>query len=109
MAFPIPANLWTHVNPFVKCYAGRATLMTTERPHEKVARSCPPLVSSYPALREEGPMTAPRIVLLSNDDAPLAAMHALLTDEGYRTLRCRPRDVTDAHAVVKRAEADLVI
>jgi CheY-like chemotaxis protein len=54
-------------------------------------------------------MTAPRIVLLSNDDASLAAMHALLTDAGYRTLRCRPRDVTDAHAVVKRAKADLVI
>jgi len=54
-------------------------------------------------------MTASRIVLLSNDDAPLAAMHALLSDEGYRTLRCRPRDVTDAHAVVKRAQADLVI
>jgi DNA-binding response OmpR family regulator len=54
-------------------------------------------------------MTAPRIVLLSNDDASLSAMHALLTDAGYRTLRCRPRDVTDAHAVVKRARADLVI
>jgi len=54
-------------------------------------------------------VTAPRIVLLGNDDAPLSAMHALLTDAGYRTLRCRPRDVTDAHAVVKRAEADLVI
>src|SRR6476646_8345766 len=54
-------------------------------------------------------MTAPRIVLLSNDDAPLSAMHALLTAGGYRTLRCRPRDVTDAHAVVKRAQADLVI
>jgi len=54
-------------------------------------------------------MTAPRIVLLGNDDAPLAAMYALLTDAGYRTLRCRPRDVTDAHAVVKRTQADLVI
>ncbi|MHB8644880.1 MAG: response regulator [Thermomicrobiales bacterium] len=54
-------------------------------------------------------MTAPRIVLLSNDDASLSAMHTLLTDEGYRTLRCRPRDVTDAHAVVKHARADLVI
>ncbi|MGI8689231.1 MAG: response regulator [Thermomicrobiales bacterium] len=54
-------------------------------------------------------MAAPRIVLLSNDDTSLSAMHALLTDQGYRTLRCRPRDVTDAHAVVKRAEADLVI
>lgn len=54
-------------------------------------------------------MTAPRIVLLGNDDAPLSAMHALLTAEGYRTLRCRPRDVTDAHAVVKRTQADLVI
>jgi response regulator RpfG family c-di-GMP phosphodiesterase len=54
-------------------------------------------------------MTAPRIVLLSNDDASLSAMHALLTDESYRTLRCRPRDVIDAHAVVKRARAALVI
>ena len=54
-------------------------------------------------------MTTPRIVLLGNDDAPLTAMHTLLTDAGYRTLRCRPRDVTDAHAVVKRAEANLVI
>ncbi len=53
-------------------------------------------------------MTAPRIVLLSNA-ASLSAMHALLTHEGYRILRCRPQDVTDAHAVVKRAQADLVI
>ncbi len=54
-------------------------------------------------------MTAPRIVLLSNDDTSLAAMYALLTDQGYRTLRCRPQDVTDAHAVVRRAQATLVI
>ena len=54
-------------------------------------------------------MTAPRIVLVSNNDAPLGAMHALLSNEGYRPLRCRPRDVTDAHAVVRCAQADLVI
>lgn len=54
-------------------------------------------------------MTAPRIVLLGNDFSSLSLMHTLLTDEGYRTLRCRPQDVTDAHAVVKRAQADLVV
>jgi DNA-binding response OmpR family regulator len=54
-------------------------------------------------------MTAPRIVLLGNDSSSLSLMHNLLIEEGYRTLRCRPQDVTDAHAVVKRAQADLVI
>ncbi len=54
-------------------------------------------------------MTAPKIVLLSNDSASLSAMHTLLTSEGYHLLRCRPQDVTDAHAVLKRAQADLVI
>jgi CheY-like chemotaxis protein len=54
-------------------------------------------------------MTAARIVLLGNDSSSLSTMHALLIEEGYRTLRCRPRDVTDAHAVVKRARPDLVI
>ena len=54
-------------------------------------------------------MTAPRIVLVGNDSFSLSTMHNLLIEEGYRTLRCRPQDVTDAHAVVKRAQADLVI
>jgi DNA-binding response OmpR family regulator len=54
-------------------------------------------------------MTAPRIVVLGNDYSSLSLMHDLLIAEGYRTLRCRPQDVTDAHAVVKRAHADLVI
>lgn len=54
-------------------------------------------------------MTAPRIVILGNDFSTLSTMRDLLSEEGYRTLRCRPQDVTDAHAVVKRAQADLVI
>jgi CheY-like chemotaxis protein len=54
-------------------------------------------------------MTAPRIVILGNDSSSLATMHDLLIEEGYRTLRCRPQDVTDAHAVVRHAHPDLVI
>lgn len=54
-------------------------------------------------------MTAPIIVLLGNDSASLAALHALSATAGYRPLRCRPQEVTDAHAVVKCARADLVI
>lgn len=54
-------------------------------------------------------MTAPMIVLLGNDSASLAALHTLSAAAGYRTLRCRPQEVTNAHAVVKRAQADLVI
>ncbi len=91
------------------CYALSCSADDDRAPHGKVAHSRSPLLSSHPVLREEGRMTAPVIMLLSNDDTHLSAMHALLTDEGYRMLRCRPRDVTDAHAVVKRAQADLVI
>ncbi len=54
-------------------------------------------------------MTAPRIVLLGNDYAALSPMHEMLTDAGYRTLRCRPDDVISAHALVKRARPALVI
>jgi CheY-like chemotaxis protein len=54
-------------------------------------------------------MTAPRIVLLSDDPAALAAIHRLLAEEGYRTLRCRPRDVADLHALVRRARPALVV
>ncbi len=54
-------------------------------------------------------MTAPCIALLGNDSSSLSSMRDLLIAEGYRTLRCRPQEVTDAHAVVKRAQADLVI
>ena len=54
-------------------------------------------------------MTAPLIALLDNDPAFLAQMHALLTAAGYRTLRCRPRDVRSAHALVTRCQPALVI
>ncbi len=54
-------------------------------------------------------MTAPRIVLLSNDAASLTAMYTLLIHEGYRIFRCRPQDMTDALAIVKYAQSDLVI
>ncbi|MDQ2787799.1 MAG: response regulator [Chloroflexota bacterium] len=54
-------------------------------------------------------MTAPMIAVLDNDPSFLSLMHALLTDEGYRTLRCRPDDVVSAHALVKRARPALVI
>jgi len=54
-------------------------------------------------------MTAPRIALLDNDPSFLSLMHALLIDEGYRTLRCRPGDVMSAHALVKGARPALVI
>jgi DNA-binding NtrC family response regulator len=96
------------MNVFVFCYDANAALMVTARPMGRWPPPLPP-VSSYPALREEGPMTAPRIVLLDNDPFSLGALHDLLDDAGYRIFRCRPQDVTDAHAVVKRARADLVI
>ncbi len=54
-------------------------------------------------------MAAPRIVILDNDSFALGALHDLLADAGYRVFRCRPRDVADAYAVVKRARADVVI
>ncbi|MDQ2784269.1 MAG: response regulator [Chloroflexota bacterium] len=54
-------------------------------------------------------MTAPRIALLDNDPAALSLMHELLTNAGYRTLRCRPNDVISAHALVKHAPPALVI
>ncbi len=54
-------------------------------------------------------MTAPLIALLDNDPTFLAQMHTLLTVEGYRTLRCRPRDVLSVHALVKRRQPALVI
>lgn len=54
-------------------------------------------------------MTAQLIALLDNDPAFLSLMHELLTDEGYRTLRCRPRDVLSVHALVKRHQPALVI
>jgi DNA-binding response OmpR family regulator len=54
-------------------------------------------------------MTAPCIALLDDDPTVLSLMHELLADEGYRTLRCRPDDVVDAHALVKRARPALVI
>jgi len=58
---------------------------------------------------EGNEMAAPIIVLLGNDSASLAALHALSATAGYHPLRCRPQEVTDAHAVVKCAAADLVI
>jgi DNA-binding NtrC family response regulator len=54
-------------------------------------------------------MTAPRIVILDSDSFALGALHDPLADAGYRVFRCRPRDVADAYAVVKRARADVVI
>ncbi len=54
-------------------------------------------------------MTAPRIALLDNAPSFLAQMRALLTVEGYRTLRCRPRDVRSVHALVKWRQPALVI
>jgi CheY-like chemotaxis protein len=54
-------------------------------------------------------MTAPMIALLDNDPPFLSAMHDLLTGEGYRTLRCRPDDVLEAHALVRRFQPALVI
>ncbi len=54
-------------------------------------------------------MTAQLIALLDNDPSFLSQMHALLTGEGYRTLRCCPRDVLSVHALVKRARPVLVI
>ncbi len=54
-------------------------------------------------------MAAPRIVLLDSDPFSLGALHDPLAEAGYRVFRCRPRDVADAYAVVRRAGADLVI
>jgi DNA-binding response OmpR family regulator len=54
-------------------------------------------------------MTAPVIAVLDNDPSFLSLMHELLTDAGYRTLRCRPGDVVSAHALVKRVRPALVI
>jgi DNA-binding response OmpR family regulator len=60
-------------------------------------------------LQEEGRMTAPVIAVLDNDPSFLSLMHDLLTDAGYRTLRCRPRDVLDTHALVRRFQPMLVL
>ncbi len=54
-------------------------------------------------------MTAPVIAVLDNDPAFLSLMDELLTDAGYRTLRCRPRDVLDTHALVRRFQPVLVL
>ncbi len=54
-------------------------------------------------------MTAPLIALLDNDPAFLSKMHDLLTDAGYRTLRCRPDVVVCAHALVTRYRPALII
>jgi CheY-like chemotaxis protein len=97
------------MNVLVFCYDADATLMTTKRPTGRWPKAAPRSCRLIQCLREEGLMTAPRIVLLGNDSISLSLMHTLLIEEGYRTLRCRPQDVTDAHAVVKRAQADLVI
>ncbi len=70
---------------------------------------CSPAHPRYPARQKGGGVMAPLIVLLGNDSSALAALHELSRDAGYRSLRCRPQGVTDAHGVVKRAQADLVI
>jgi Zn-finger nucleic acid-binding protein/CheY-like chemotaxis protein len=54
-------------------------------------------------------MTAPVIAILDNDASFPSAMHDLLSAAGYRTLRCRPNDVLDAHALAKRIQPALVI
>ncbi len=54
-------------------------------------------------------MTAPMIALLDDDPAFLSQMHDLLTNAGYRTLRCRPCDVVCAHALVTRYQPALII
>jgi CheY-like chemotaxis protein len=53
-------------------------------------------------------MTAPVIAILDDASFP-SAMHDLLSAAGYCTLRCRPNDVLDAHALVKRTQPALVI
>ncbi|MDQ2785234.1 MAG: response regulator [Chloroflexota bacterium] len=54
-------------------------------------------------------MTAPIIAILDEDPSFLSAMQALLIPVGYRTLRCRPNDVVDVYALVKRYQPALVI
>jgi CheY-like chemotaxis protein len=54
-------------------------------------------------------MTAPTIAILDNDPSFLSVMHDLLTAAGYRTLRCRPRDVRDVHMLVRRFQPAIVI
>ncbi len=54
-------------------------------------------------------MTAPMIALLDDDPAFLSHMHDLLTTAGYQTLRHRPQEVADMHALVTRFRPALVI
>ncbi len=54
-------------------------------------------------------MTAPIIAILDEETSFLSAMQALLIPVGYRTLRCRPNDVVDVYALVKRSQPHLVI
>lgn len=54
-------------------------------------------------------MTAPMIALLDDDPAFLSQMHDLPTTAGYRTLRYRPQEVADMHALVKGFRPALVI
>ncbi|MCA1668781.1 MAG: response regulator [Thermomicrobia bacterium] len=54
-------------------------------------------------------MTAPTIALLDNDPAFLSLMHDVLTDEGYCTLRWCAGEQADAHALLRRAQPQLII
>ncbi|MGI8688051.1 MAG: response regulator [Thermomicrobiales bacterium] len=54
-------------------------------------------------------MMAPIIALLDNDPFFLSLMHDVLTDEGYCTLRWCAGGCDDAHALLRRAQPQLVI
>jgi len=54
-------------------------------------------------------VTAPMIALLDNDPSFLSLMHDVLTDEGYRTLRWCAGECEDAHALLRRAQPQLII
>ena len=54
-------------------------------------------------------MTAPMIALLDNDLSFLSVMRDVLIEEGYRTLLWHPQEGSDAHALLRRAQPQLVI
>lgn len=54
-------------------------------------------------------MAAPTIALLDNDPSFLSLMHDVLTDEGYRTLRWCATEGSDVHAMLRRAQPELLV
>jgi hypothetical protein len=51
----------------------------------------------------------PTVAILDNHSCFLSLVHGLFIGAGFRTLRCRPRDVREMRALVKFARPSLVL